>query len=144
MRIGKNLLGSVGQPPGIQRCLRQFAGLGDPAVYRHLFCATLEFALFPRAVRHPQAEGLNFKSKSRSPGRVGLFPAAQLATCVSYWRYQRFLVLDYSTREALSLSALSYPLAVCGLVWISPHYSHASHGVGQLGLSGPPVVLEGG
>ena len=66
MRIGKNLLGSAGQPPGIQRCLRQFAGLGDPAVYRHLFCATLEFALLPHAVRHPQAEGLNFKSKSRS------------------------------------------------------------------------------
>ena len=96
----------------------------------------------PYDIPRPRASILN---RNRVPQAVWDFsPKAQLATCVSYWRYQRFLVLDYTTREALSLSALSYPLAVCGLVWISPHYSHASHGVRQLGLSGPPVVLEGG
>ena len=60
------MAGFVGQPLRIRQRVAQFVGLGDSSLNLQFSSMALEFALFPRAPRRPQAETLFAKSEVSS------------------------------------------------------------------------------
>ena len=64
--IWEDAFGNVGASPGIQSRSVHLADLDNPAIFFQFFTSALEFAIFPRAMRHRHAAVTGVKSRADS------------------------------------------------------------------------------
>ena len=107
----------------------------DSAVYLQVRCVALEFALAPRAARHPPATALRCAPKSTG-SRMPTGP--HLETCGVGWRNQLGLFRNPPAQRPLSLSAMLRLLGVCGDFRASPHQLPSIRTLGHVGFNSLP------